>query len=434
MRQLLVQVPQGCGTAVLEIASACKGTNLAQVQATGAQQPLDLVWINVSNGRVEELLAKLQDLPDLRVTLLPMGVMALHPPAEAAAEQVTNVEERSPIEIFLSGLQSTGSWRGFLSYAAIAGVIVWIGLYTNTSYLLVAAMLLAPFAGPAMNTALATARGDRQLLKRSLVRYFVALGVTIATTALLSGLLQQQIATSAMLDNSQISAVSGLIPLAAGAAGALSLVQSERSSLVSGAATGMLVSASLAPPAGIVGMGAAVGRWDLVVNGVFLLLLQLGGINLAAALVFRLFGLSTQGTRYQRGKRGVFPLAIAASTIGLVGLLLWQFSDAPNLQRSSRAQRANAVVQQVVQQAESAQLVESNVRFTRADPGGQNTLLCVVYVQRQPGVVRSTDQIQTDLTQAIQTQLLHQGFDVTPLVNVTVLDSPPSRHDLPQAP
>lgn len=423
MRQLLVQVPQGCGKTVLDIAKACEGTNLAQVEAAGVERSLDLVFVHIANGKIEELLNKLQDLPDLSFTLLPTGIMALHPPADAAPNQVTNVEERSPIEIFLSGLQSTGSWKGFLSYAAIAGVVVWIGLYTNTSYLLVAAMLLAPFAGPAMNTALATARGDRQLLQRSVIRYFAALSVTIATTALLSWILQQQIPTNLMIDSSQISTVSVLIPLAAGAAGALTLIQSDRSSLVSGAATGMLVAASLAPPAGIVGMAGAIGRWDLVTNGLFLLLLQLGGINLSAALLFRLFGLSTQGARYQRGKRGVFPISIGLSVIVLIGLLLWQFSSSPNLERSSRAQRANAELQQVVQQSDSAQLVEANVRFTRANIQGQNTLLCVVYVQRQSEATQSAEQIRADLTQAIQTRLA-PGFNATPLVDVIVLETP----------
>jgi len=426
MRQLLVQVPQGCGKTVLEIAKACEGTNLAQFEAAGIDRPLDLVFVHISNGKVETLLDQLQDVPDLSFTLLPTGIMALHPPADAAPDQVTNVEERSPLEIFLSGLQSTGSWKGFLSYAAIAGVIVWIGLYTNTVYLLVAAMLLAPFAGPAMNTALATARGDRQLLQHSILRYFAALSATIATTALLSWILQQQIPTNLMIDSSQISTVSVLIPLAAGAAGALTLVQSDRSSLVSGAATGMLVAASLAPPAGIVGMAGAIGRWDLASNGLFLLLLQLGGINLSAALVFRLFGLSTQGARYQRGKRGVFPVSVGISAIVLTGLLIWQFSSSPHLERSSRAQRANAQLQQVVKQNDSVQLVEANVRFTRANIQGQNTLLCVVYVQRLTEATRSAEQIRADLTQSIQSRLL-QDFNATPLVDVIVLEAPDAK-------
>ena len=124
------------------------------------------------------------------------------------------------------------------------GVVVWIGLFTNTIYLLTAAMLIAPFAGPAMNTAIATARGDWSLLRRTLLRYVAALAVTIAIAGTLSSILHQNTTTELMVATSNLSAVAVLLPLVADAAGALNLVQSERSSLVSGAAVGMLVAAS----------------------------------------------------------------------------------------------------------------------------------------------------------------------------------------------
>lgn len=423
MRQLMIQVPRGEGKAVIDIAKSHNGSNLARFEGN-ADEPIDVVMVHVSNREVGKVIEELQGLPNVHITLIPTGVMALQPPASEAPQQVVDVEERSPIEILLSGLQSVGSWQGFLGYAALAGFVVWIGLYTNTSYLLVAAMLIAPFAGPAMNTAIATAWGDRSLLGRSILRYFAALAVTIFTTWLLSLILRQEIPTSLMLDNSQVSAVAVILPLAAGAAGALNLVQSERSSLVSGAATGMLVAASLAPPAGIIGMSGAIGRWDMVISGVFLLFLQLCGINLSATLLFRIFGLSAQGTRYQRGKKQVFFFALVVTAIALAGLLTWQFINSPNLQRSSLAQRANAQVQKTVEQVGLAKLVESNVRFTRANIEGQDTLLCVIYVQRQPQVTLSSTEISDRLTQAIQTQLLQQDFNVTPLVDVNVLETP----------
>ncbi|MEA5602330.1 DUF389 domain-containing protein [Nostoc sp. UHCC 0252] len=426
MRQLIIQVPRGNGKAVIDIAKSHNGTNLARFEGN-AEEPIDVVIVHLSNGEVGKVLDKLQDLPKVQITLIPTGVMTLQPPASEAPQQVVDVEERSPIEIFLSGLQSVGSWRGFLGYAALAGFVVWIGLYTNTAYLLVAAMLIAPFAGPAMNTAIATAWGDRKLLGRSILRYFSALAVTIATTFLLSLILRQEIPTSLMVDSSQVSAVAVILPLAAGAAGALNLVQSERSSLVSGAATGMLVAASLAPPAGIVGMASAVGRWDMAISGLFLLFLQLCGINFSASLLFRVFGLSAQGTRYQRGKKRVFFSALAITVIALAGLLTWQFSNSPNLQRSSLTQRANAQVQKTVEQVGLAKLVESNVRFTRSNIEGQDTLLSVVYVQRQPGVTASNEEIRSRLTQSIQTQLLKQDLNVTPLVDVNVLETPASK-------
>lgn len=288
MRQLIIQVPRGNGKAVIDIAKSHNGANLARFEGN-AEEPIDVMIVHVSNREVGKVLEKLQELPKVQITLISTGMMTLQPPASEAPQQVVDVEERSPIEIFLSGLQSVGSWRGFLGYAALAGFIVWIGLYTNRAYLLMAAMLIAPFADPAMNTAIAPCSSDHKLLERSILRYFAALAVTIATTWLLSLILQQEIPTSLMVESSQVSAVAVILPLAAGA---LNLVQSERSSLVSGAATGMLVAASLAPPAGIVGMASAVGRWDMAISGLFLLFLQLCGINFSASLLFRIFGLS----------------------------------------------------------------------------------------------------------------------------------------------
>lgn len=424
MRQLLVQVPQGQGKAVLEIAKAHEGANLAKLKANDGEEAVDLIIINVPNGKVESLLGKLEQIPQLHITLNPRGIIPLQPPSDQAAQQVTDVTDRSPIEVFLASLQSVGSWKGFLGYAAAGGVVVWIGLFTNTSYLLVAAMLIAPFAGPAMNLAIATARGDSKLLRQSLLRYFAALGVTIFVTCLLSLVLRQESVTNQMISTSTISSVSVLLPIAAGAAGALNLVQSERSSLVSGAATGMLVAASLAPPAGMVGMAAAIFRWDMVTNGIFLLLLQLVGINLSAALIFRLFGVSAVGVRYQRGKKRIFPLALVLTIAALAVLLSWQFSQSPKLQRGSIDQRLTAEIRQIVDKSPLAEPLEINVRFTGSRLQGKNTLLGTLYVQRQPGIAVSSQEISERLKQEVQTYLLEQDLNLIPLIDVSVLELP----------
>lgn len=180
MRQLLAEVPRGQGEKALSIARRHQGVNLARLEGESAGGAVDLVLIHVSNSRIAALLEDLQDLPDLRVTLLPHGVLALRPPREDTPRQIAEVEPRSPLEVFLAGLQSVGSWKSFLTYAALAGIVVFIGLFTNRVLLLVEAGLIAPFAGPAMNSALAAARGDGPLLARSLLRYAVSLALAAA--------------------------------------------------------------------------------------------------------------------------------------------------------------------------------------------------------------------------------------------------------------
>ncbi len=50
----------------------------------------------------------------------------------------------------------------------------------------------------------------------------------------------------------------------------------------------------------------------------------------------------------------------------------------------------------------------------------------MVYVQRQSETTLSSEEIRTQLTETIQTQLLSQGFDVTTLIDVSVLEQPES--------
>lgn len=423
MRQLLIQVPAGQGPNVLELAQSYRGTNLTCVSAHGPDEAQDLVYVHISNGKVGKLLDELESFEEMRVTIVPIGVLPLHPPHDQAAEQVIDVEERSEIEIVLSGLQSIGSWRGFLGYAAAAGVVVWVALYTNSIFLQIAAMLIAPFAGPAMNTALATARGDLTLLRQSVVRYFAAIGVTIGVAALLHWILGGNQASNDMVTVSKVPSVAAVLPLIAGAASALNLVQSERSSLVPGAATGALVAAALAPPAGVIGMAAVLGLWDMVTTGVFLLLLQLVGINLSGSILFRIYGISSQGIRYDRGRHRVFSTSLVLTLIAFAGLLYWQFSDPPSLQRSTKEAQASAAIQTLVDESELAGLVESNVRFTRPNIPNQDTLLITVYAQRRADAPLSTEQIQRELQAEIEQQIITQ-FNVTPLVDVSVFEAP----------
>ena len=425
MRQIIVQVSSGYGKHVLQLAERYDGQCLSLTSAIGSNGNIDSVQALMPNRKVGDLLAELEkEVPQAEVSFLPSAVLALQLPTDDIPQGLKEVQPLSSLEVFLQGVQSIGSWPSFLTYAAIAGVIVWIGLYTNTVFLLVAAMLIAPFGGPAMNVAIASARGDTRLLKRSLVRYFAALAVTILVTWLLSLAFGQTLATQQMISTSEVSATAALLPLAGGVAGALQLMQSERSSLVSGTAIGMLVAAALAPPAGMIGMAIAIQRPEMIVSGIFLLLLQLVAINTACAIVFRLYGLNSQGAIYARGRRWFFPIALGFSALALALLLFWQFSSTPDLLRASRAQRAAGVIQSVVENDPDISLVETNVRFSRSDIPGQNTLLSDIYVQPKNGQTLSSESVSRRLRSQIQTELINSGFNVTPLVNVTLLEPP----------
>lgn len=412
MRQVAITVPPEEATRVAREADRLSATPFAEIEAERDGKPVRLMIFEIPNGEVEALLGALEDISELRASFAPQGIIALRPPADEPEDQMTDIQPRSPLEIFLGGLQSIGSWPSFLGYAAVGGVIVWIGLYIESVFLLVAAMLIAPFASPAMTTALATARGDRHLLARSILRYVAALSTTIAVAFGLSIAFGQDIATPLMIETSMRSTVSLLLPLAAGVAGALNLAQSERSSLVSGAATGMLVAAALAPPAGLVGMGLAIGEMDIVISSLWALAIQIVGINLAGFVVFRMYGMTTRGARYPRGKSILSYLSIAASLAILAGLLLLQFAQIPQYQQSSVAQRISAAVQQDIEAIEDVQLVGVQSHFTRTRHQGENPVWVSVRVQATMSEARE-ERLARQLSEDIERE-----FGVVALVDL----------------
>lgn len=377
--------------------------------------------LSLTNREIGDFLDGVDELGDVTITMAPQSVLTLVPGRDSAPEDLVDVEPLSPHEVFLGGLQSVGSWTGFLGYAAVAGAVVWIGMLLNSVFLLIAAMLIAPFAGPAMNAALATATGDGRLLRRTVARYGAAIAAVVAVVAALHALLGTELPTSTMADTANVSSVAVLLPLVAGAAGALNLMQAERSSLVSGAATGVLVAAALAPPAGLIGMALVMREWSMVGSGAFLLVLQLVGLNLSGAILFRLYGVRPGSARYRRGTPAVSRVALVASAVALAGLVTFQLSSPLALQRSSVQSDVAAEISQLVSADPEAALVEVDARFTRTDVPGQDTLLAVVHVQPEGGV--EGDELEQRLGRELSATI-SERHDLVALVTVTAIPSP----------
>jgi uncharacterized hydrophobic protein (TIGR00271 family) len=422
VRQVMVRVPRGRGGEVLRLAERHQAVNASRWEAAGeGDERYEMVLVHLQNRALGPFASELEALPDVHLSFLGTGALALRPPAGEVARQTHDVTSRSPLEVYLAGLQSIGSWKGFLGYAAIAGVVVWIGLVTNTVALLVGAMLIAPFASPAVNAALATARGDGRLLARSLARYGAALAVTVAVSALLTLLFRQDHPTGQVVMVASVAPVAFLLPLAAGAAGALTLCQSQRSSLVSGAGAGLLVAASLAPPAGVAGIGAALGRWDLVEGAAFLLALQLVGIELAGAAVFRLFGVGPRGERYPHGHPWAARAAGVVLAAALAGLLALQLgSPPPALVRAGLEDRARSAAIAALRGDPEVRLLDVDAVFPRPQEHPDHPLLVRVAVEARERSA-APEAVEARAARRVAEAVARRVSGARPLVEVTVL-------------
>jgi uncharacterized membrane protein len=361
MRQLIIKIPGGHKEDVLKTIEKYEGKNTIHLPNDNE----DIFYIYLSNQKVNNFLKEIDEFGKLEVTLIPRGVISLYPPALESPDQVIDVQIKSSLEIYLGGIQSVGSMFGLFGYSIVAGIIVWIGLFTSTSYLLVAAMLVAPFAGPAMNAALATAAGKMGLLKISLLRYGIAIGTGIIASFLLTVIFPLTSLTPLMEQVSQVSKFALLLPLVSGFAGAINICQSERDSLVSGAAVGILVAASLAPPVGLVGIGLYMMDWPVVLSSIFRILLQLLAIHFSATLVFYFYGKVTpQGIRFLEGSKKAGWIIISLVLVGIGTMMFWQFNQPPILRKASMKTELAEELSAELGKIDNIKVLSKDVTFT----------------------------------------------------------------------
>jgi uncharacterized hydrophobic protein (TIGR00271 family) len=371
MRQLIIKIPKGHKDEVLKSIEEFEGKNTIHLP----QDEQDVFFIFLPNRTVNNFLKRIDEYEEPEINLIPRGVITLYPPASESPEQVSDVQPKSPLEIYLGGIQSIGSVKSLIGYSFAAGIIVWIGLYTTTIFLLVAAMLVAPFAGPAMNAALATAAGKMPLLKSSFKRYGLAIGIGILASFLMTVIFPLETLTPLMVEVSHVSKVALLLPLISGFAGAINIVQSERDSLVSGAAVGILVAASLAPPVGLIGAGIYMMDWEIIWSSVFRIILQLLGIHLAATLVFYFFGRVTPGgVRFLKGNKKLTYLTTAIVTLGIGAMMVWQFSQPPFLRKASMNTELTEELDKELNKLDYIEVIGKDVNFTNTMINGNPTV------------------------------------------------------------
>jgi uncharacterized membrane protein len=424
MRQLHVLVQADQARRVLERAAEHKAFSPTAVRAERMEEgEWTMVFLNLPNDRVGSFIwAVREEVDDAHFTLFPRGALPVQTPLTEINERVRDVSHRSTLELVLDSFQSLGSWKGMLLYAAFSGVIAAYGVIFNTSYLLVAAMLVAPMGAPAMVAVIGTAIGDWKMFGRGAIRFVAALAVLVVTALALGYAYRLSFSTAIMEAITSLSAWGALVALVAGAAGAQSQVQSERTSLVTGTATGFLIAAALSPTSAVLGLAIPLQRWDYAALMGFQLGLQFVAIVAGGWLALLLYDVRPGDPSAKRGS-GTWR-TVLAGTVSLAVVLFtwWQTTQAPRFVKADLSRQAIELSRQAVQTVPGARLIEANAHFTRPDLEGRSGegLLLGLVVQDTIGTTNAQD--LESAIRAATTQNISSGMpNVVPFVDVTVL-------------
>lgn len=209
---------------------------------------------------------------------------------EAASEQLGIGRWDRPAIFQDAAGAATDADLPYWTVLVLSGGIATLGLATNSSAVVIGAMLIAPLLSPVVGLALALAVGDGRLALQTGIMVLVSTLAVVVTGALLTAVLPFQTITAEIAARTRPTTLDLAIAVFSGLAGAVVTV--ARGHRLSAAIPGVAISVALIPPLAVAGFGVGIGWNGELIRGSLLLYgANLAGIVLSGMAVFLLIGM-----------------------------------------------------------------------------------------------------------------------------------------------
>ncbi|HNR87142.1 MAG TPA: TIGR00341 family protein [Spirochaetota bacterium] len=194
-----------------------------------------------------------------------------------------DTDQKGTVESITRGVEFRGIGLWTLIFAIY---IASIGLNTNSTAVIIGAMLISPLMGPIMGAGLALGIYDFELLKKSLRNLAVMTGISIATSAVYFYLSPLSDAQSELLARTTPTVYDVLIAVFGGAAG---IVAGSRKEKISNVIPGVAIATALMPPLCTAGFGLATGNLRFFAGAFYLYLINSVFIGMSTLIFVRYF-------------------------------------------------------------------------------------------------------------------------------------------------
>lgn len=172
----------------------------------------------------------------------------------------------------------------------LAAVVATLGLLTNSTAVIIGAMLISPIMSPIIGMSFSMTLGDSNLFAKSIKGIILGTVVAITVSVFITLFIPSRSLTDEILSRTKPTLIDLVIALASGSAGAYTMCHKKESSVLPGVA----IATALMPPLCVVGTGLVQNEYTVAFGGFFLFLTNLISINLASALVFKFSGFTTK--------------------------------------------------------------------------------------------------------------------------------------------
>ena len=309
MRLVQFPVPTGKREAVLGFLADAE-FDYTLVEEVSGRDYEAMLFVPLEIGDIDHLMDGLRDIGIQERGFVAVGgletlVSHRYEDSDEATGVASESDEDARIgheELLSRAEEMTAVGSNYVALVALSAVVATAGLLTDSAAVIVGSMVIAPLLGPAIGASV-----GRMIHEPSLFREGIraqVLGVVLAVVSALVFSLAVRYTIGAgiqigvleeVVERTNPGALSLVIAIASGVAGALAFTTGASAVLV-----GVMIAAALIPPAAAVGVGVAFGNPVLAVSAAVLVLVNVLCINIASMVVLWLRGYRPKRYRDER--------------------------------------------------------------------------------------------------------------------------------------
>ena len=197
----------------------------------------------------------------------------------------------------------------FVTLMILSTILATVGLFLDSSSVVIGAMLLAPLMQPIVSFSMGVLRFDMDLFRQGLQSVATGVLLVLGTSFLLAYLLPFQTVTTEIAGRLHPTLLDLIVAIISGIAAAYAKTNAK----IVGSLAGVSIAVALVPPVSTAGIGLGWFEWSIFQNAFLLFLTNFAGIVFAAAFTFMVLGFSP----LKRARNGLLLATIALLLISV---------------------------------------------------------------------------------------------------------------------
>lgn len=290
----------------------------------------------------------------------------------------------------------------YLFFTVVSAIVAAAGILADSAAVVVGSMVIAPMLGPAVGTGVGSIVNDDDLFREGVKAQAVGLVLAVVSATIFAFLLKFTLFPNVDLDalhevaaRTNPGALSLVVALGSGAAGALSLSAGASAPLV-----GVMIAAALIPPAAAIGLGVAYHDPVLAISSAILVLVNVLSINFTSMGVLWIRGYRPDHWFEAKAAQTATLKRLAVLVIGIIILGSFLVFTTIDLQQNAKFE---ATIDSIAEESEitvlSTDIAYETQLFSRQP--SRVTLHVAADTSETATTLRRRIQIQTELDPTI---------------------------------